>query len=212
MKSLLYIEDDDIDILLLRRLIKPLHTINLDIVGTFQNLRQLDLSNYDLILSDSNLPDADYATLMQYLQNTNVQFVSGIGEPEQNVWAKPIDLKLLLNRLYRDAEPQLNYIEELADGDMNFKREMITTALEILPERKSSLQKTNLKGSDLKKVAHKTISSFRVCGMDTSVLSMLETEAVKPSANDELIKNLIALVVHQIDTGIKMLKAALNAS
>ena len=54
--KLLYIEDDEIDVLALKRLLRQFDDVELTVCKYIKDLLALDLSKFDSIISDANLP------------------------------------------------------------------------------------------------------------------------------------------------------------
>jgi CheY-like chemotaxis protein len=173
--KLLYIEDDVVDILAIKRVLKSFEDIALFVCSTFNDLQNLDLSDYDAIISDSNLADADYIKLKRHMGGlANVQFVSGSGIAGEPIWLKPINKENIETLFCFRSVMDLDYIENLAQGDADFEIDMIETALRILPERLDEMKKSIESLKDLKLAAHRTKSSYRVCGIDATALNEVE--------------------------------------
>ncbi len=210
--KLLYIEDDDVDILTLKRLLKSYDEVELSICSSFQNLVKLDLSNYDAIISDSNLTDADYLKLKRHMGGLpNVQFISGssiVGEP---VWLKPINKENLETLCCFRNVINLDYIENLAQGDADFEIDMIETALRILPERLVEMKQSADSLKELKLATHRTKSSYRVCGIDPALLNEVEEMSEVDFCNKVKLQAILKSIYTTTDKAIKELDALLLA-
>lgn len=207
--NLLYIEDDAIDILALKRILRNFDDIVLHTCGTLSEVEQLDLTVYDFILSDSNLPDGGLTQLKKILPPSKTQFISGSEVSGENIWVKPIDLSYLRSLLQTNNIVNLQYINDLADGDDEYVIEMIDTALGVLPKRWTELDTCRNDLVLLKKAAHKTKSSFRVCGIQNDWLTEIEgldESSFKSEQKDILLNQ----VKKQIDQAVQELQKIKN--
>ncbi|PCJ65319.1 MAG: hypothetical protein COA58_10700 [Bacteroidetes bacterium] len=209
-ETLLYIEDDEIDILTLKRLLGKSSDITLVICKSFSEAKSLDLHNYDAILSDSNLPDANYEKLEAYLPKDKTQFISGSEIEYAKVWIKPITEDQLNSLFQKNPILNMQYIKDLADGEIEYEQEMIDTALKVLPERWEELKTASTDLAALKKAAHKTKSSYRVCGIDNSLIYKLESLNDSEFSNTQKTQNLLLQIEQQISSAIKELKNLKN--
>jgi len=205
-KRLLYIEDDAIDVIAIRR-----QRLDVHICSSFKELKMNDLSTFDHVLCDSNLPDASYLDLKEYLKDFPVRFISGSAIPGEDVWVKPIEYHHLVEFLFDSFHVNLKYINSLAEGDMAYQKEMLDTAIDILPKRWAALDANRTEMSLLKLAAHKTLSSFRVCGIDPTSLHHLYDLTEKTSINDAQISHILVVIEKQISHAVTQLKRELNA-
>lgn len=203
---ILYIEDDEIDLLAFKRLISGNPSISLSSCSTFKELKELNVSNFQIILSDSNLPDADYFKLKDFLPKGRTQFISGTVIDGEEVWQKPLSQEQFEGLLQRFCTVNLKYIKDLADGDADYEKDMIETALRVLPDRLLSIKEASDDYVLLAKAAHKTKSSYRVCGIDNKILSNLEEECKSSQPNKKKILELVADLKDQIKQAIDELK------
>ena len=167
---LLYIEDDLIDVLALKRVLKNFEQVELTVCGTLEGISSLNFENFDFILSDSNLPDGSLNDLMAILPLDKTQFISGSEILGEDVWIKPIELDQIKSLFNRSIIVNMQYINELADGDDEYVQEMLDIAIRVLPERWSEISSSKNDIVELKKAAHKTKSSYRVCGIQNQWL------------------------------------------
>lgn len=204
---LLYIEDDEIDVLALKRLLRSFKNVQMDVCKMLKDLIKIDLSNYDVIISDANLPDGSYKELRKLLPTKKTYFISGSEIEGFDVWVKPVSPEQLEGILTRDSLLDLTYIRDLADGDQDYEQEMIDIALKVLPQRYDELSKARYDQEALRKAAHKTKSSYRVCGINNTLLT--ELEGLKGAAfNNDILKNkLLKGVQSEIEKVIEELKA-----
>ena len=208
MKKLLYIEDDEIDVLSLKRLLRNFENIEMEVITCMEDLKGLRFDRYDVILSDSNLPDASYLELKILLPN-RTQFISGSTIDGESILLKPIteeQLKLTLSKGSLD----LTYIKQLADGDKEYEVDMIETALRILPERWTSILEVKDDFIALRMAVHKTKSSFRVCGINNEYLTLIEELTENAFMNKETVNGLLDSVQNQIERALKELSFLLD--
>lgn len=208
-KKLLYIEDDEIDILAFKRLLKKFENIELTICSTKSCTADINLNDFDFIISDSNLPDACIGDLKQVLPSGKTQFISGSEVPGENVWLKPIKQEQLDHLLNKERVINLKYIFDLAEGDQDYVHEMIETALSVLPDRWEELAAAQNDYVQLKKAAHKTKSSFRVCGISSESLTKLET-LKETNCDLQYIQHHLYEVKHQIEMAVAELKQLIS--
>ncbi len=205
MIELLYIEDDEIDVLALKRHLKGVSNLNLTVCQSLAEVKMVDLSLFNCIISDANLGDANYETLKQILAVHNVQFISGNQIEGEDIWVKPISKDNVERFISQSQIVNLKYIKELAEGDIDYEKDMIETTIRILPERLLAIKKSKNNINQLKKAAHKTKSSYRVCGIDNALLQKIEDLT---DANDiSEVSYLIAAVETEINTAVEELKA-----
>ena len=199
--KLLYIEDDVIDVLALKRTLRHFKNVELSVCETLKDLVDLNLDEYNFILSDSNLPDASLQDLRAKLPLNKTQFISGSDMTGEDIWIKPIGLEQINSFIIKDNVVNMKYINDLADGDSEYVTEMIDTALNVLPTRWQEIESSKNDLIQLKKAAHKTKSSYRVCGIQNQWLVELE-ELSETSFNSEQKQTLLNQIKKQIDQAI----------
>lgn len=203
--KLLYIEDDVIDVLALKRTLRHFDSVELSVCGSLGELLELNLDEYDYVLSDSNLPDAGLNDLRANLPLDKTQFISGSDLTGENVWIKPTTAEQLESLFNKNSVVNMQYINDLADGDDEYVQEMIDTALSVLPTRWQEIETNKNNIVELKKAAHKTKSSYRVCGIQNQWLVELE-ELNDSSFQSDQKEILISQIKKQIDQAIAELK------
>lgn len=199
-RKLLYIEDDEIDLLAMKRVLFHFPEIELSSCKSYRELKKIDLTEFSIILCDSNLPDADYKILSSYLPLCKTHFVSGTIRDE--VLLKPVKKEELESIFYSNKNINLNYIKEVSDGDITYEMDIIKTAIRILPERLNVLVGATHDLKLLKKAAHKAKSSYRVLGMENKNLTSLESLDDSQYKDKRYVQNLVALVSKQIKDAI----------
>lgn len=199
--KLLYIEDDLIDVLALKRVLKNFEQVELTVCGTLEGISSLNFDNFDFVLSDSNLPDGSLNDLKAILPLDKTHFVSGSEIVGEDVWIKPIELDQLKSLFSRSTIINMWYINELADGDDEYVQEMLDTALRVLPHRWAAISSSRNDIIQLKKAAHKTKSSYRVCGIQNQWLVELE-ELNESSFHSEHKDILLAQIGKQIQQAL----------
>jgi hypothetical protein len=199
--KLLYIEDDLIDILALKRIIKNFEQVELSVFGTLEGISSLNFENFDFILSDSNLPDASLNDLKAILPRDKTQFISGSEILGEDIWIKPIELDQIKSLFNRSTIVNMRYINGLADGESEYVQEMLDIALRVLPERWSEISSSKNDIVQLKKAVHKTKSSYRVCGIQNQWLVDLE-ELNESSFHSEQKEILLAQIYKQIQQAL----------
>jgi len=199
--KVLYIEDDLIDVLALKRILGNFNNLELQVCGTLKGVSSLDLDSFDFILSDSNLPDGGLKDLRAILPMDKTQFISGSEIFGEDIWVKPIDRDQISSLFNRNAIINMQYINDLADGDDEYVQEMLDTALRVLPSRWMEISSNKNDLVELKKAAHKTKSSYRVCGIQNQWLVDLE-ELSESSFNSDQKDLILAQIKKQIDQAI----------
>jgi len=203
--KLLYIEDDVIDVLALKRTLRHFDNVALSVCRSLGELLELNLDEYDYVLSDSNLPDAGLKDLKANLPLDKTQFISGSEITGENVWIKPTTAEQLESLFNKNSVVNMQYINDLADGDDEYVQEMIDTAISVLPTRWQSIETNKNNIVELKKAAHKTKSSYRVCGIQNQWLVELE-ELNDSSFQSDQKEILISQIKKQIEQAIAELK------
>ena len=198
---LLYIEDDLIDILALKRVLKNFEQVELTVCATLEGITSLNFENFDFILSDSNLPDGSLNDLKAILPLDKTHFVSGSEILGEDVWIKPIELDQIKSLFNRITIVNMRYINELADGENEYVQEMLDIAIRVLPERWSEISSSKNDIVELKKAAHKTKSSYRVCGIQNQWLVELE-ELNESSFHSEQKEILLTQIYKQIQQAL----------
>jgi hypothetical protein len=207
--KILYIEDDVIDVLALTRVLRNFEKVDLTVCESLEALKLYNLETFDIILSDSNLPDGGITDLKNILPLEKTQFISGSEISGENVWIKPIEREHI-NSLFSDRNViNMKYINDLANGDSEYVQEMVNTALRILPVRWEELEIAKNDLLNLKNAAHKTKSSYRVCGIQNQWLTELE-ELNESSFMSEQKEILLSQVKKQIDQAIAELSVLLT--
>jgi response regulator RpfG family c-di-GMP phosphodiesterase len=207
MVHLLYIEDDEIDVLALKRTLRGFKEVQLTVAHSLASLQELDFSVYDLVLSDVNLPDGSKNEISTVIPEKLPMFwVSG--NADKDVLAKPISPERLEEVLKQVKVVDLAYIKSLADGDEEYEQEMIETALDLLPQRlKAIITATNTE--EIQQAAHKAKSSFRVCGIQSKELEILDSPQLL-NLSEEQVLHYIEAVKAKINTAIEELSALLD--
>jgi hypothetical protein len=206
---LLYIEDDTIDLLAMKRVLRNINDVELTVCSTLLDIASHDLAKFDFILSDSNLPDGSISDLKKILPLGKTQFISGSEISGEDVWVKPIDLEQIKFVLTKFNIVNMDYINDLADGDDEYVLEMLETALRVLPDRWKELDSAKDDLVLLKKAAHKTKSSYRVCGIENKWLVELE-ELNEASFKEEHKSILLNQINKQILQAVEELQKLKN--
>ncbi|MDB4107933.1 hypothetical protein OAD66_07105 [Bacteroidia bacterium] len=208
--KLLYIEDDEIDVLALKRLLRQFDDVELTVCKYIKDLLALDLSKFDSIISDANLPDGSFKKLQTILPESKTQFTSGSKVEGVKAWIKPISTEQLLSILQKNSIVDLSYIEDLAEGDEEYEQEMIELALKVLPDRLNELCSSKNDEEALRRAAHKTKSSYRVCGINNSLLTELEGLKGRAFNDIDLKTSLLSKIEEEIESAIAELKSYKN--
>ncbi|MBT8326608.1 MAG: hypothetical protein KJP21_02725 [Bacteroidia bacterium] len=206
--QLLYIEDDSIDVIALNRVLRHFEKVDLTVCGNVADLYKFNLSEFDYILSDSNLPDGSLNDLKAILPLSKTQFISGSEIVGENVWIKPIEIDQIQSIFNKSTIVNMKYINDLADGDNEYVQEMIATALSVLPQRWVEISSNKNDLVLLRKAAHKAKSSYRVCGIQNQWLAELESldESSFQSEQKDLLLAQIEKQIHQAIEELNKLK------
>lgn len=159
--NILYLEDDVVDQIAFKRLVKKFDEINYDVASSVQEaLEQLVVKDYDLILSDFYLGRDTIFDLIKSENPTPIIMLSGVEDENQvdklyelglkNHFNKPLtsnNLSLILNKSvhYSEAynyvgdynsnptlEFDFSYLNSISNGNENVKFEMIQLFLQVV--------------------------------------------------------------------------------
>lgn len=179
--KVLYIEDDLIDQMAVRRLADKCSCELLFVNSVKEAKVVLQAEKFDLIITDFNLGDGTAEDVLKLVTKQKIVLIT----------QKPLDsFNANGNILYATTKPvnesvfnitntsqtlDLSYFNALTAGDKNFQIELLDTALQIVP---SALEKVNealksLNFEQLKFEAHKMKSGARVIGIP--ILETLQT-------------------------------------
>ncbi len=173
MINVLYLEDDKIDQMIMQRFVESLKDVSLEIITTLQSTSKLDLNNYNLIISDANLSDANPQDIIKFFQGINSFFLIS-GAKIKNVIhiLKPLHLssfKVMLKSCGINLDIR---ISGSLDDDEH-RREILNLAITVLPKRIDAIINSWPSQVFIAQNVHKAISSFRVLGLDTTILDRI---------------------------------------
>ncbi len=211
--KVLYIEDDIIDQMAVRRIAEKC-SCELFFVNSIKEANDiLQAEKFDLIITDFNLGDGTAEDVLKLVTNQKIVLIT----------EKPLDsFNANSNILYSTTKPfnesifeivnqvqplDLTYFNSLTEGDLLFQIELLDTALQILP---SALEKVNeaikaLNFEQLKFEAHKMKSGARVIGIP--ILDTLQTiEALALTRDLSRLTPLIDELNQKASSGIDLVK------
>lgn len=214
--KLLYIEDDKIDQMALKRFADS-KGITVSIADSkAQALSILEQGNFDFILIDFFLGDATAQDIMHFI---NFQHV-GIFTDENNCedinqtnslyyFTKPLDNKQF--QVIADTQLNLTYFDSLTDEDNEFKKEILTLGIQTIPLSLSSLSLA-FESKNFEKIkfeAHKLKSGVRVFGFD--IIEDLESIEQNALLKDkDLLNQKIQNVIKKTSSGLISLQNLLQ--
>lgn len=211
--KVLYIEDDIIDQMAVRRLADKC-SCELLFVNSIKEANDiLQAEKFDLIISDFNLGDGTAEDVLKLVTNQKIILITDKPLDSFNAngnllysTTKPINESIF--KITNKSQPlDLTYFNSLTEGDINFQVELLDTALQILP---SALEKVNeafesLNFAQLKFEAHKMKSGARVIGIP--ILETLQTiEALALTGDLSRLTPLIDELNQKASSGIDLVK------
>ena len=211
--KVLYIEDDIIDQMAVRRLADKC-SCELLFVNSIKEANDiLQAEKFDLIISDFNLGDGTAEDVLKLVTNQKIILITDKPLDSFNAngnllysTTKPINESIF--KITNKSQPlDLTYFNSLTEGDINFQVELLDTALQILP---SALEKVNeafesLNFEHIKFEAHKMKSGARVIGIP--ILETLQTiEALALTGDLSRLTPLIDELNQKARSGIDLVK------
>ena len=183
---ILHIDDDLVDRLTFKRVLRKFSEISCDSVAyVAEGETSLKTNTYNLIVSDYRLNDGSALDVLAYAGDTPVVVLSGSHHAEEvdmlinagaiDCLAKPITVQVFEAFLatFTSEDPiasvsfDLSYLEELAEGDEEFTRQMLSIFVAEVPEALEQLigelaSEQWLAGAE---TVHKLKSKIRILGM-----------------------------------------------
>ncbi len=231
MKNVLYIEDDIVDQMAFKRMMKE-HSKECacTIVSSISEFKKLpDLHIFDVIITDYYLGDGGAEDVMKAFPNRKIIVVSGsINERLGNTdylryISKPIDYALLIqgyqwvmqnnvgNKNSKYQYLDLTYLNQLGHGDNEFMKEMLQIAKEELIQNLADLNKSWQIDdySGIRFHSHRFKSRSRILGLGLEEkanwvefnANNSQKEAIRN--NIDLFQNICEKVLVEIDEAIQ---------
>jgi DNA-binding NtrC family response regulator len=220
---ILYIEDDQVDRMAFKRMIKKVDSLSCLCVASVQaGLEELAQNDYELIITDHNLPDGSAFDVLKE-SKLPVIVTSGISEDPRETsfesagaisfMVKPIsayDLKKILARLQPQAVApaelfDLTYLKELSDEDQEFETEMISIYLDEVPPSLSKLKREidQNQWQAASETVHKLKSKIRIMGLRHALqLSSLVEEAFRYEKIDDETLQKAGQLIQSLETSL----------
>ena len=190
--KILYIEDDRIDQLAFKRLVKKIPGLACELSSyVAEGVARIQQGNFDLILSDHRLSDGSAMDVLKAAGGTPVIVTSGTQYPEEVEAVlkagaiahllKPISLEQVEEVLAKiapnhpaDQAPtnskeafDLSYLYSLSDGDTSFEKEMLEIFVQEVPQSLASLQQelSANNWASCAELVHRLRSKIRILGL-----------------------------------------------
>lgn len=193
--KVLYVDDDSMDRMRCERLFK--HTKHID-GETTADFEPSGWQLFDYVILDLNIGAIDPAEVLKYA-SLNIIIVSGQSNLP-NVYDKTY-LPLIVSSLTRN-QVDTRMFTDIQPKNYELHEELKEVSFLTLRDRLDKWEKFSVEAVGFEQLRHKSISTFKSCGMDTSVL-----EAMK-NVDDVLERvKLTAILKHQIQIAIKQLKS-----
>ena len=191
--KVLYVDDDSMDRMRCARLFKHTKHVDGKTTGDFEpSSWQL----FDYMILDLNIGDINPAEVLKYA-SLNVIVVSGQSNLP-NVYDKTY-LPLIVSSLTRN-QVDTRMFTDIQPKNYELHEELKEVSLLTLRDRLDKWEKFSVEAVGFEQLRHKSISTFKSCGMDTNVL-----EAMK-NVDDVLERvKLAAILKHQIGLAVSEL-------
>lgn len=223
---LLYVEDSDFDCMAFRRLMKKFPDVTYDIARNDSEMAQLLQTNsYHAILRDVYLKGGQSAHNLQET-DTPLYFVSGSqavlnklitkNVQKEQVFLKPLQPKDILYVINKDRDDSLNsdpnfeILDEWADGDVDFRRDIIQVFLDEIPAQLAKTRQA-LDERDytlFAETTHAMLTKFRTFGL-TEIISVVEDLEHK-ARNGSIEYNAAIREIDRVEAALKITTEILN--
>lgn len=182
--EIIYIDDSEFDRLAFKRLIKKMGLSSVTIMESLDELDSLNISGDSILIRDCYVPgkEPDYSGFIEvyYVSGSKLSpsLQSKLKIDTDHFYLKPIkedDLESMIKGTSvkeNDSSLDLSYLDELSDGDEDFKREMVKVFLKEVPDQIDVLLDA-VKNQDFKKIAE-TIHALRTKIRTFGILSIDE--------------------------------------
>lgn len=194
--KVLYVDDDSMDRMRCERLFKHTKHVDGKTTGDFE---PSSWKLFDYVILDLNIRDINPAEVLKYA-SLNVIVVSGQSNLP-NVYDKTY-LPLLVSSLTRN-QVDTSMFSDIQPKNYELHEELKEVSFLTLRERLDKWEKFSVEAVGFEQLRHKSISTFKSCGMDTNVLETMK------NVDDVLERvKLTAILKHQIQIAIKQLKSS----
>jgi HPt (histidine-containing phosphotransfer) domain-containing protein len=121
-------------------------------------------------------------------------------------------LSAITNNYSANQQPKLDYLRELAGGDLNFIAEILEMFIDEAPQAiKQSLEHLDKKNYELLRITvHKLKSSVQVVGGNHLTALICEIEAAAKNSKPEMLPQMLALLNEGIGYMVKHLTGELR--
>ncbi len=197
---IIYVDDSEFDQLAFKRLMRKNQEFSYSVFSSLDDLFNVTVKPNTVLIRDCYLP----GKIPDYSIFSEVYFVSGsslssglkskLNIENNHFFQKPIkqsDLDKMLPKEIgseNDSSLDLSYLDELCDGDEEFKKEMISVYLSEVPNQLKTLKEAveKQKSIEIASVIHALRTKIRTFGiLNVDDLS----EKLEYSARDEEIKD-----------------------
>lgn len=208
-----------------KRLLKPFSSVLINITKNISDSEEY-LRSADLIFCDSRLPDGNPYDILNRSLSMPIIVVTGLGDAQENqdfveagaaaVWNKPVveqSLQSLIEQTFPYSLPNqidLTYLNEISDGDIEFKQELLQIYLSETPIELKTLFKS-MKKNEIERCAniiHKFKSKLRIVGFTSLLNQAANLEKRLRSGNINNFKVEVASFIKTMETTNSIVKKA----
>ncbi len=196
--KVLYVDDDNMDRMRCERLFKHMEHLNGQTTEVFEP-SSWDL--FDFVVLDLNMGAVDIKEILE-LASLKVFVVSGHSSISQ-VYDKT-DLPIILSDLTRI---QISYglFEDIQPDNTALHKELKEVSLTALRNRLEMWEQFYVDAMGFEELRHKTLSTFKSCGMVSSVLEVMKkaediTERIRLSL---ILKHQIKIAIAQLESHLR---------
>ncbi len=169
----------------------------------------LKSESIDLILMDLQLPDINGKDAANQIKNTmgldmpiiaistdrptgadsDILFVDFIAKPFE-----PSEILRKIQNYTRKRVLNLSYLKNVSEGNLAFEKEILESAIEIIPEETKNLKEAfkKEKFEEIRATAHKLKSTYTILGVDAE-LTLNKLEAVENTMNRSMANLLVEI-------------------
>lgn len=219
--TILYIEDDLVDQMTMKRLFRQLPEHQLFIDTSIENFKSTFDKKVDVIISDYYLPDGEAEEVLAFADDIPVILLSNSSHLENKdffkILSKPLTIEILkrvlkeLNKATEGEELDLAYLKEVAAGNEAFEREMLEIYIEEMPQELQALQEAlnNQDWNTCNKWIHKMQTKLRIGGFKPLLEKALSLEDAYKAETLGKNPSMIELFIQDTFKTIKVVEAHL---
>lgn len=200
--SVLYVDDDEFDILWLERISKKYS--NVQVISKNDFGVEDELNNYDFTIIDLNQPTISSIRIMALSTDSRVLVISGEPNDKSVLYKSHIDE--MFATLVVEKQVSMSKFKAIYDTGTKPYLELIETAQLILTKRLASLMSSDIFIDGFDNLIHKTISTFLYCGMSTDVLKTMQDKQKGSYEEKTECRYYMPIVIKQINIALNELE------